>query len=625
MGLLYWLPLTKDLRNQGINNTTVTNNGATYSATDGKLGGCYTSTSSSQNITINFTNLSTVLANGKTYSLSCWVKPTGLPTNGWVIKLGDNSCGLWWAKSTARWVWNENDNGKRCANETISSDYTNWHHLAIVVDKTVSGKITTRQYVDGALAEDYPGSTWDNSSQAQPSGTTITISPYVSYLNDVRIYDHCLTENEVKRLAQGLVLHYPLNRNGWGQENLVQNTHGFNDCYKANESKMTFSGNTVTMSDSGNTALTYTRVECPVSLTTQDLIDAGNITVSMEVMSPNWSAVSEPATSNTDLGAIAVTLVTTPSLPSGGQKAYVFRRFNDTSFWKEIPTLENNKWLKFESKPFIPGTSPTTWSSLSSGVDTYCRFGPTLRSNGTVSFRNIKIELGSIATPWCPNLSDEAASTMGLNGTTEYDISGYGYNGTRIGTLDWTSDTPKYCVSTEFEDYTRKLRAPLVLTNPTAITIAVWIKSSNKNPQGGYHMPLNIDGSHYEFSIKADGKFRQGFYVNGSRIIDTTDSKDVLDGQWHHLCATFDGNIIKRYADGEPVSGGDHSASGTLATSSMLFVGDYGGNEQYGNTQMYESDIRIYATALSADEVKSLYQNCATIGPDGTIYGEIRS
>ena len=41
MALQVWLPLTKDLRNQGINNTTVTNTGATYAATEGKLGGCY--------------------------------------------------------------------------------------------------------------------------------------------------------------------------------------------------------------------------------------------------------------------------------------------------------------------------------------------------------------------------------------------------------------------------------------------------------------------------------------------------------------------------------------------------------------------------------------------------------
>ena len=40
MSLQVWLPLTKDLRNQGLNKTIVTNNGATIDAA-GKIGNCY--------------------------------------------------------------------------------------------------------------------------------------------------------------------------------------------------------------------------------------------------------------------------------------------------------------------------------------------------------------------------------------------------------------------------------------------------------------------------------------------------------------------------------------------------------------------------------------------------------
>ena len=40
MSLRVWLPLTKDLRNQGLDDVMVTTNGAIFDA-NGKLGGCY--------------------------------------------------------------------------------------------------------------------------------------------------------------------------------------------------------------------------------------------------------------------------------------------------------------------------------------------------------------------------------------------------------------------------------------------------------------------------------------------------------------------------------------------------------------------------------------------------------
>ena len=63
---------------------------------------------------------------------------------------------------------------------------------------------------------------------------------------------------------------------------------------------------------------------------------------------------------------------------------------------------------------------------------------------------NIKLEKGSIATPWIPNPADDAYSTMGFDDNIEYDVSGYQHNGTKSG-VTYSTDTPRYNTSTEFD------------------------------------------------------------------------------------------------------------------------------------------------------------------------------
>ncbi len=55
---------------------------------------------------------------------------------------------------------------------------------------------------------------------AAPNGD----EPCSCYLNDVRIYNHCLSNKEIEEIAKGLALHYKLDNNGMGGNNLAINT-----------------------------------------------------------------------------------------------------------------------------------------------------------------------------------------------------------------------------------------------------------------------------------------------------------------------------------------------------------------------------------------------------------------
>lgn len=103
-------------------------------------------------------------------------------------------------------------------------NYDQWHHWTITL--TANGDGTRGKiYIDGNLINTYNNTAHPLKLIAGTIriGSGITTGGF--YINDFRIYDHCLSTLEVKELSKGLVLHYPLNNNGWGQKNLLKESH----------------------------------------------------------------------------------------------------------------------------------------------------------------------------------------------------------------------------------------------------------------------------------------------------------------------------------------------------------------------------------------------------------------
>lgn len=202
--LSVWLPLNGNLDNQGLANVSVTNNGATVD-TAGKLGSCYSFDGTDDRL--SFTPM---LSGASEWSVAAWIKPA-VANNGskaWC----SFEYGTYWQITCCGTTMEVRDDAtglsgtrKQFSFGAIEAD--TWVHL---VGTYKSGTVTT--YKNGVqVSTGSTGGSVMNTMNGGRIGSAVQDGYYWNgKMNDIRIYDHALSPLEVKHLAQGLVLHYPL-------------------------------------------------------------------------------------------------------------------------------------------------------------------------------------------------------------------------------------------------------------------------------------------------------------------------------------------------------------------------------------------------------------------------------
>lgn len=228
MSLRVWLPLNGNLDNLGLDEVTITNNNVTIND-NGKIGKCYEFGSSKYLYLLNY---APTFLTFNTWSLSVWFKCTAqntAHTGSALISSGN---------------WNYANSLLNLALSTFSSDhYTKllisgsgnwaygysydfyldtWYHVVLT-----SGNGAMRAYVNGQLIGDsYNAFCPESLPQADiciGNATYAKSFNFYGLMNDVRIYDHCLSPKEVKEISQGLILHYKLDNVSYG-DNLLDIT-----------------------------------------------------------------------------------------------------------------------------------------------------------------------------------------------------------------------------------------------------------------------------------------------------------------------------------------------------------------------------------------------------------------
>lgn len=596
MSLKVWMPLTEDMHNQGLYWTNPGANGGIFE-NSGKLGKCL-KTSGTIDTGLPYTewNYST-----DSITMCCWVKfnlaelRTALPqsitgsnyTTPTGNLLGFNSYGglaiIWstnnvYSDGQVNYVYlsgcyRSGDNSKVTNSYTIPFD--TWIHVALVFNKTSN---IMRLYINGSVHNEI----------TMPSTTTVSQSNFrinvnavwggngptkaISFrINDVRCYNNALSAEEVKEISKGLILHYPLN-----DTQIL--TNAFN--YPTFDTP-TNAGGWLHWGPSGYSA-TYSQN------TDKQFIFNKTRTYSHKV-------------SNT--GSTYFICYQEPAFDGGYRSAQAIIKMSDGS----DPTGK----VGFSHNANVGTNPPNTFHHLGDGFYLIKHEG--FRQDGSNDLVSISVQAGVTAYISEAYLENDRTVCSDLfQGNIVYDESGYGNNGTITGTLTNSTDTPRYDKCTQFNNSG-------ITTNYTnngidVFTYAAWIKLNSYPGErscisiGGTYFTINSEG---KLSGYAYGKTPDNGYVNGTTVIPLN--------TWTHVALVWTSTQLLGYVNGEVDVTYNCSGVFNRSINPQHCIGSEYGDGSHRIFNGYISDLREYATALSADDVKALYQEAAFIDHKGNI------
>lgn len=559
MALQVWLPLNGNLNNQGLSSDIVTNHGATINV-NGKIGSCY------QNTASNYCTIPVSIDSTKPFSFCFWYRIDTWVNWGTALTLNDASSAYigicphsngtsvgtnWYEGSTAI--------SDKYHSMTFSTGV--WYHFAIV-----SNGSGVKTYINGAQSN--VATTYSNNPNATFTQLTLfkrgTTSTYGrNSLNDIRIYDHALSDKEVHEISKGLVLHYKLD------DSYIESTKNLVTGITAG-GQTTVSDNTVTTS--GNNGDTYFRL-----VLSEALVNGTTYTI---------SCIAE-------------------NIPKGKYWTFPIGAQNNTSVLFNIYNGYNS--FTFVANSTIANCGTSLMMDDSYRADVYM--------NKCV-FRNFQIEQKDHATGYVVGERS--------NSNIIYDCSGYGHDGTKVGTLTPDSNTPRYDCSTKFDSGANYINAGRGAMVTDAITVNLWIKYTTwSNPiscteNGGWN--FEEGGGGIRFPVYTDD--------SAYRIAQSTiTSASLEDDKWHMLSGTYDGLIAKIYIDGVEkgtITGSTAHKNIKYHGSNVIFVGaEAGGNATTPASNAFVgdiSDVRIYCTALSPTDILELYNVGQSIDNKGNLY-----
>ena len=581
MALQVWLPLNEGtLENRGLSTgVSITNNGATVDA-NGKTGSCYyfdgTKSITLQNL--NFIN------GASEFSIALWVKTTAVSNTQCLLNYR-NSVGTDIALFIIGGAYRFDVGGTQCTFSSASAT-TNWTHIACTFNK---GR--AKIYVNGTLTQ--TTSTSNQTLSVTATKGTIGLSStnttpgsgnaLTGYIDDYRLYDHCLSPLEVKELSRGLVAHYKLDSISISSVRYI---------------KMIIKGS---KSENG--------------------YQLSNIRLNSGTSNYNWSGAtitSSHEATNTEVSANL--------LDNNVSTKYYRSITNHTEVTLTIDTgtnldLHTYRYLQWDTANDMVGRDPYDFEFYMSGdgvnwvlVDKQTSYaGTDARKTQAYS-----LDIGGM---------------FGSN--TVWDCSGYGHDGIVLGTFATNSSSPRYENCTVFNGTNSAINIGRYAMVEDTLTVNIWAYMDDWSQYGqaagtGMRIASCTETGGWNFE-PSGGCMRFNVYTGSSiGYTNPTDSTPLssLTPGWHMWTGIFYGSGKKTRLLRDGVQVGVKTWANTSAikvvynASNAIIIGAEPASSpapigNYFNGKM--SDFRIYATALSDADITELYKNTAHVSRDASI------
>lgn len=633
--LLVWLPLNGNLNNQGLGNIVPDSSSTPAYKDYGKLG------SQSIDLATRVYFNCAELANIQQWTVAFWGRvedKEDATTNqqdlwGFTdVRASDGTNGTFRFEtgyaSDAYGGVHFHDNA---TNATTNRAYTfnrvevrgEWHHYAVSVSDT-----EIKAYYDGELvdtSDSVNGGSW-NANGRFYIGQNNALN---GCMQDLRLWDEPISALEVKKISQGLVLHFPLDRDGFGMSNLILN------------SRLQSSTDEWVVGGAGAD-------NC--NLTVKDGFQCMHVTGELDTtayLSPKYTIEADNA-GFVPYNGMTITMsadVLLENVTKGTTNYFLaFYGSGQTidGHWRGVSVVScSEHFTSAKSNTFDPNKLNGVGWVRASVTFRYGDYAWTahLRPNiycrdftGDFYVKNVKVEYGYAATPWCPNEADDLYTAYHCDDVI-HDTSGYCYPA--IGTnITYDSDTHRYqaCAVLDGTSYIKIDTNEWMIQGAQALTWSIWAYSDDwtSETDGGRLISCTESGG-FNLEGGASGYLRVPFYVlkdsegssKGYVYYNSSIQLASLTPGWHLFTTTYSTSEINTYVDSVLSNSYSYTSYGiSFNKNARLFLGCEASTANPGGSKFVGklSDFRLYYTTLSAEDVYNLYAVGASLSDTGVLF-----